>query len=94
MLPGADFRSFSIANAGLLDSQLPITRIESMARLVGLSIIAIRFTALAITRHQTPSCKSPKSVSCRFGHIPLSFEFGERCGHVASFYLTAFNTVR
>ena len=66
----------------------------AIARLVRLSTMAIRFAALAITLGQTSRPQITQVGELPFQTLALSFEFGERCGHRVSFYLTGYNTVR
>src|ERR1035438_6691881 len=66
----------------------------AMARLVRLSAMAIRFAALAVTLHQTSRPQITQVGELPFQTIAVSFEFGERCGHMGSFCLTVYHTVR
>ena len=66
----------------------------AMARLVRLSAMAIRFAALAVTLHQTSRPQITQVGELPFQTIAVSFEFGERCGHMDSFCLTVYHTVR
>ena len=67
---------------------------RAMAWLVRLSAMAIRFAALAITLHQTSRTQITQVGELPFQTLALSFEFGEGSGHMASFYLAVYNTVR
>jgi hypothetical protein len=65
-----------------------------MARLVRLSAMAIGLAALAITLHQTSRPQITQVRELPFQALALGLEFGQRCGHETSFYLTVYNTVR
>src|ERR1022692_2917056 len=65
-----------------------------MARLVRLSTMAVRLTALAVTFQQASRTQITQVGELPFQALALNFEFGHRCGHGTSFYLTVYITVR